>query len=56
MEEVLSFIACELETLNIRYEFAEWTGRIKYPYFVGEFSEIDPATEDGLEEDRKSVV
>lgn len=54
MDEVLKFISDEMKNLNVRYEFMEWTGKVKYPYFVGEFSETDPVTEDGLEE--KTII
>lgn len=39
-----------MSTLDIRYEFMEWTSAVKYPYFVGELTEEPTTTEDGLEE------
>lgn len=50
MEEVLKFISDEMESINIPYEFGEWTSKIQYPYWVGEISEPAPSTEDGLAE------
>jgi hypothetical protein len=46
----LKFIKEQMDILKIPYEFGEWTSEIKYPYFVGEYTETEPATEDGLEE------
>ena len=46
----LKFIKEQMDILAIPYEFGEWTSNIQYPYFVGEITETDPATEDGLEE------
>lgn len=39
-----------MTALGIPYEFGEWTSEVKYPYFVGEFTEEPTTTEDGLEE------
>lgn len=47
---VLGIIAAELNSLNIPYEFMEWTDPVQYPYWVGEYSEVSIATEDGHEE------
>lgn len=49
-KEVLAFIDNQLSTSNINYEFGEWTSEVVYPYFVGEYSEIESMTEDGLQE------
>lgn len=46
----LKFISEQMDILAVPYEFGEWTSEIKYPYFVGEISEDEPMTEDGLEE------
>ena len=35
MIDVLKFINKKLETAGINYQFGEWKGAIKYPYFVG---------------------
>lgn len=50
MIEVLDYIQTELNSLNIPYEFMLWTAPVSYPYFVGELSEFEPTSEDGLEE------
>lgn len=50
MIELLNFVQSEMNTLDIPYEFMEWTSKVKYPYFVGELSEFEPNSEDGLEE------
>lgn len=40
-----------MASLGLEYEFCEYTGRpMKYPYFVGEYTETEPTTEDGLQE------
>ncbi len=48
--EKLIFIKQQMDILHIPYAFMEWTAKIKYPYWVGEFSETPPETEDGCEE------
>lgn len=55
MIETLEFIRAQMETLEIPYEFMSWSSEVKYPYFVGEISEIEPITEDGLEE-KKFII
>lgn len=55
MIETLEFIRAQMETLEIPYEFMAWSSEVKYPYFVGEISEIEPITEDGLEE-KKFII
>ena len=47
---VLKFINEQMSAIGIPYEFYEWTSEVKYPYFVGEFTEEEPMTEDGLQE------
>lgn len=49
-KELLNFISLELDSAGVNYEFGEWTSEIVYPYFVGEYQEIAPTTEDGLQE------
>lgn len=51
-EAALKFISGLLESLGIPYEFMEWTSEIKYPYFVGEYQEVESMTkeEDGFQE------
>lgn len=48
--EGLGFITKCLEELRIPYEFEEWTQDLSFPFFVGEYTEIEPMNEDGLEE------
>jgi len=48
--EALGFIAREMETLNLKYEFMQFTGVVAHPYFVGEYTEVEPMNEDGYEE------
>lgn len=55
MIEALKFIREQMEMLEIPYEFMGWASEVKYPYFVGEISEIEPTTEDGLEE-KKFII
>lgn len=47
--ETLKFISDALESKNIPYEFGEYTGDISSltQFWVGEYQEIDPTTEDG---------
>ena len=47
-QETLKFISDSLTGAGVNYEFAQWSGEIVYPYFVGEYSESEPTTEDGL--------
>ena len=46
----LKFISDTLTGAGINYEFWEWTSPVKYPYFVGEYSESEPVNEDGMQE------
>ena len=46
----LSFIKEQMNILAIPYEFMQWSSEIKYPYWVGEYSETPTLTEDGYEE------
>lgn len=50
MEEVLSYLNNELEKAGIPYEFLEWTQKVTYPYFVGEYNETEPTVESGEQE------
>lgn len=45
----MQFIAEQMAAIGIPYEFMEWTSPVIYPYFVGEFTEQEPTTEDGAE-------
>ncbi len=50
--EGLKFIASLMSIMEIPYEFMKWTSAIQYPYFVGEYQEVDSMTkeEDGYQE------
>lgn len=47
---VLQFINEQMDFLAIPYEFGEWTSDVKYPYVVGEITEVESDLEDGSEE------
>ena len=46
----LKFVKEQMDILAIPYEFMQWSSEIKYPYWVGEYSETPTLTEDGYEE------
>lgn len=47
----LKIISDAMESLGIEYGFGEYSGDpVVYPYFVGEYTETEPFTEDGLQE------
>lgn len=46
--EALKYICDCMEELSIPYEFMEWTKELSFPFFVGEFSEIEGINEDGM--------
>ena len=48
--ESMEVIKTSLASLGINYEFGTWTKALVYPYFVGEYQETEPMTEDGLQE------
>lgn len=50
MDEIMGIIADAMESLGLRYDFEEWGGKVEYPYFVGHYDEVAPATEDGMQE------
>lgn len=45
--KALNAIAEAMESLGLNYAFVEWEGKPKYPYWVGEFQEIEPIDESG---------
>lgn len=50
-EQSIEFIGKELLNIGINYEFGMYTDEeIKYPYWVGEYSEVGEASEDGMDE------
>ena len=48
--ESLKFISDKLAEAGINYEFMQWTNKVIYPYFVGEYQEAESLNEDGLQE------
>ena len=48
--ESLQYISEKLNEAGINYEFMQWTNKVVYPYFVGEYQEAESLTEDGLQE------
>lgn len=53
-QEVLKIIDNAMFFLGIEYGFVEYAGnrhgKVVYPYFVGEYQETEPYTEDGMQE------
>lgn len=53
-KDVLRIISSSMKALGFEYAFGEYSGNaggeIVYPYFVGEYTESEPMTEDGLYE------
>lgn len=47
---MLKFITEQMASLQLPYEFMEWTQAVKYPYIVGEYSDVPTYNEDGSEE------
>ena len=48
--KALNFISDSLASIGINYEFLERKSTPTYPYFVGEYQEIEPMNEDGMHE------
>lgn len=50
-KNILKVVSDGMAEMGLEYEFGEYTKkRIVYPYFVGEYTEAEPTTEDGLQE------
>lgn len=49
-KNLLKVVSDGMAELGLAYEFGEYTTEIVYPYFVGEYTEAEPTTEDGLQE------
>lgn len=45
----LQIIADAMREMGLAYGFMEYAGDLVYPYFVGEYTEQAPTTEDGLQ-------
>lgn len=50
MNEILKYIADLLKGQGIKYAFMRWNKDIAYPYFVGEYNEVEPTDEDQYHE------
>ena len=49
--QVLKLVSGGMEALGLEYGFGTYAGNpIVYPYFVGDYTESEPTTEDGLQE------
>ena len=46
----LKFINEQMDILSVPYELGEWTQKLTYPYYTGEFTEVPTMTEDGYED------
>lgn len=46
----MKFINEQMEAIGIPYELGQWSSDIRYPYWVGEFTDEPITTEDGLEQ------
>lgn len=50
-KNLLKVVSDGMAKMGIEYDFLEYTKQpIAYPYFVGEYTETEPTTEDGLQE------
>lgn len=49
-KEALKIISDAMEALGINYEFMVWNGEPQYPYFVGEYQEMEPMYETGQQD------
>jgi len=47
---VLKAVDDSMKEIGINYEFGEWTSTLVYPYFTGEYQEIESLSESGEEE------
>lgn len=48
--EALQYINDCMESLSIPYEFMQWTKDLSFPYFIGEYTEVEPLDESGKEQ------
>lgn len=50
-KQALKIVSDAMATMGLEYEFGEYTKKpVRYPYFVGEYTEAESLTEDGLQE------
>ena len=45
---VLTAVSKSMNEAGLNYEFGRWDSEVVYPFWVGEYQEIDPINEDGL--------
>lgn len=48
--DILKIISDAMDEMHLNYEFMEWSAEPVYPYFVGEYQEVELLSEDGLQE------
>lgn len=48
--DVLKIINKAMDDLGLNYQFDKWKGAPQYPYFTGEYSETEAASESGMQE------
>ena len=48
--DALAIINDAMTELGLHYEFEVYTDEIQYPYFTGEYQEVAPVSEDGMQE------
>lgn len=48
--KTLSYITKLLMDSGIHYSFVRWNGELVFPYWIGEYSEVDSIYEDGMVE------
>lgn len=48
--ETLSYINTLLKESGLHYSFVRWNGELVFPYWIGEYSEVDSIYEDGMVE------
>lgn len=48
--EALNVISRSMKSLKLNYAFMEWKGLPCYPYWIGEYQEVESSSEDGLQE------
>lgn len=48
--EALKIIADAMSEMGLHYDFMEWTSAPVYPYFTGEYQEVEALNEDGMQE------
>ena len=47
---VLAAVEKGMNEAGLNYEFGEWKSDVVYPYWVGEYQELNPLNEDGMHE------